>query len=240
MHEHKPIIEIENVSYAYGEEPVLEDIHCQIPSGSFLGVIGPNGGGKSTLLKLILGLLSLQEGAIRIFGISRHEFREWEKIGYVSQKANSFNRGFPATVYEIVRSGLVKQTGLFRFFSKDTKERVLKALRAVNMDAYWQRNISELSGGQQQRVFIARAIVTNPQILILDEPTVGVDSEQVKSFMALLTKLNRARGMTVILVSHDWEAIKDSLTHVLYINRSILYYGKREFFKGQIGGRLND
>lgn len=228
MNKHTPIIEMAHVSFSYGEEPVLKDIHCQILPGSFLGVIGPNGGGKSTLLKLILGLLPIQQGTIKIFDIPRQNFREWEKIGYVSQKANAFNRGFPATVYEIVRSGLVKKTGMFRFFPQDTKEKVLEALQAVDMEAFWRRNIGELSGGQQQRVFIARAIVTNPQILILDEPTVGVDSRQVESFMELLKKLNREQGMTVLLVSHDWDAIKDSLTHVLHLNRSIHYFGTPE------------
>lgn len=239
MKEEKPMIAIEHVSFSYGEEKVLHDIHLEIFSGSFVGVVGPNGGGKSTLLKLILGLLPLQKGMIKIFNTPREYFRQWDKIGYVSQKANAFNRGFPATVYEIVRSGLVGKSGLFRFFPKDTKEKVLNALKAVDMEAYAQRNISELSGGQQQRVFIARALVTNPQILILDEPTVGVDREQVESFMKLLKKLNRQQGITVILVSHDWQSIKDSLTHVLHLNRTIRYYGDpKNYMEKQLAKEL--
>lgn len=220
-----PVIEFEHVSYAYEKESVLQDIHFNILPGSFLGVIGPNGGGKSTLLKLLLGLLPLQEGRIKIFGQERERFRDWEKIGYVSQKSNAFNRGFPATVYEIVRSGLVKKTGMFRFFPKNTKEQVTAALRAVEMETFLKRNISELSGGEQQRIFIARAIVTKPQILILDEPTVGVDVARVESFIALLKKLNQELGMTIILVSHDLPSLQNSVSHILHLNRTIVYYG---------------
>ena len=153
----KPIININQLSYRYEKENVLENINLSINKGAFLGIVGPNGSGKSTLLKLILGLLKTQKGDIQLFGQDISKFKDWHKIGFVSQKANSFNTGFPATVYEVVASGLTKKLGLFKFMNKDHQQKVMKAIDSVGLLPFQQRNIGELSGGQQQRVFIARA-----------------------------------------------------------------------------------
>src|SRR5690625_729170 len=173
------VISIENVSFQFDQRVVLEDVSLTVSKGEFLGLIGPNGSGKSTLLKIILGILQPYSGKVSLFGEQVKYFRDWDKIGFVSQKANSFNTGFPATVFEVVSMGLFGKIGLFRFLNRSHKQKVLDIIEQVGMEDYTNCNIGELSGGQQQRVFIARALVSNPKLLILDEPTVGVDAENV-------------------------------------------------------------
>ncbi|MFS0780895.1 metal ABC transporter ATP-binding protein [Bacillus sp. 1P06AnD] len=219
------LIKINDVSYRYEKEAVLEHITIHITKGSFLAIVGPNGSGKSTLLKLLLGLLKLQKGSIELFGQPIQQFKDWDKIGYVSQKANSFNSGFPATVFEVVLSGLTKKIGLFHFSKKKDREKAMEALRSVGMDAYANRNIGELSGGQQQRVFIARAIVSDPALLILDEPTVGVDAKNEKLFYDMIEQLNKKLGITMVLVTHDLEAVSDKVTQVACLNKHLHFHG---------------
>ncbi|OEF99377.1 hypothetical protein BHF71_01965 [Vulcanibacillus modesticaldus] len=197
------VVEIKNLTFRYDNRIILKDINLTINKGEFFGLIGPNGSGKSTLLKLILGLLKLQQGEIILFGKGRDVCQDWDKIGYVSQKANSFNTGFPATVFEVVSMGLIGQKRLFRRLNREDRERVLEVIRLVGLFDLEKRNIGKLSGGQQQRVFIARALVKKPQLLILDEPTVGIDSESTRKFFYLLEKLNKEMGITIIMVSHD-------------------------------------
>jgi zinc transport system ATP-binding protein len=225
------IIEIKQLSYRYEKEMVLENINLTVPEGSFLAIVGPNGSGKSTLLKLILGLLKPQKGEIRLFGHDMNKFKDWQQIGYVSQKANSFNTGFPATVFEVVSSGLTKKLGMFRFFKKEDSQKVLDALDAVGMKKFSNRNIGELSGGQQQRVFIARALVSEPKLLILDEPTVGVDAENVNSFYQMLGDLNKSRSITLLLVTHDIGTISDKVTHVACLNKHLHFHGEADDFE---------
>lgn len=219
------ILKIQDVSYRYEKEAVLKHINLTLPKGSFLAIIGPNGSGKSTLLKLILGLLKVQTGTIELFGKPIEEFKDWDKIGYVSQKANSFNSGFPATVFEVVLSGLTKKIGLFRFAKKNDREKVTQALKSVGMLNFANRNIGELSGGQQQRVFIARALVSDPKLLILDEPTVGVDIANEKIFYKMVENLNKDLGITIILVTHDLEAVSEDVTQVACLNKHLHFHG---------------
>ena len=230
MKEKPPVIDIRDVNFRYDRENVLEHINLSIPEGAFVGLVGPNGSGKSTLLKIILGLLKAKEGDVKLFGIPQGRFKEWDRIGFVSQKANSFNTGFPATVAEVVMGGLVKKMGLFRRPGQKEKEAVKRAVQAVGMEPFLTRNIGDLSGGQQQRVFIARAIVSNPLILILDEPTVGVDSQNVDSFYRMLTHLNQELGMTLLLVTHDIGTITDKVTHVACLNKYLHFHGSMEQF----------
>ncbi|GER66915.1 zinc ABC transporter ATP-binding protein [Weizmannia acidilactici] len=225
------IVEVSGVSFRYDRRNVLEQIDLKIPRAAFLGIVGPNGSGKSTLLKLILGLLKPLEGEIRLFGTPINKFKDWSRIGFVSQKANSFNTGYPATVFEVVASGLTKKTGLFRFLGNEAKKEVLDAIRSVGMEGYVHQNIGELSGGQQQRVFIARAIASKPEILILDEPTVGVDQRHVQSFYEMLERLNKQLGITLILVTHDIGAISNRVTHVACLNKHLYFHGDREAFE---------
>ncbi|WP_374718604.1 metal ABC transporter ATP-binding protein [Parageobacillus toebii] len=225
------VLKIEHVSFRYERENVLEDINLTVPKGAFLGIVGPNGSGKSTLLKCVLGLLKPQQGNIYLFGTPIESFKDWHRIGFVSQKANSFNTGFPATVYEVVASGLTAKRGMFRFFTKKDRQAVLEAIEAVGMSDFSHQNIGELSGGQQQRVFIARAIVSKPELLILDEPTVGVDIHHVQSFYNMLDELNRRFGITLVLVTHDIGTITKKVTHVLCLNKHLYFHGKAEEFE---------
>ncbi|WP_141431545.1 metal ABC transporter ATP-binding protein [Bacillus sp. 03113] len=231
MKQNELIIKINKLSYRYEKENVLDNIDLTIPKGAFVAIVGPNGSGKSTLIKLILGLLKLQKGAISLFGENIANFKEWQRIGFVSQKANSFNTGFPASVYEVVASGLTKKLGLFRFRKKEDHFLILKAIESVGLTPFLQRNIGELSGGQQQRVFIARALVSDPELLILDEPTVGVDAENVQSFYQMLEELNKHLGITLLLVTHDIGTISDKVTHVACLNKHLHFHGEAEEFE---------
>ncbi|MCP3030185.1 metal ABC transporter ATP-binding protein [Halobacillus sp. A1] len=225
------IVEMDDISFKYDRETVVENIDLSIERGQFLGLVGPNGSGKSTLIKLMLGIVKPDKGTVKIFGKPIKQFNQWEEIGFVSQKANSFNSGFPATVLEVVKTGLVSRIGAFKFFNRKHKEKALEALRTVEMEEYANTNIGELSGGQQQRVFIARALVSDPSLLILDEPTVGVDAKHVTAFYDLLGKLNQDKGISLLMVTHDIGTITEHATHVVCMNKTIHFHGASEEYK---------
>ncbi|RXI99430.1 metal ABC transporter ATP-binding protein [Anaerobacillus alkaliphilus] len=224
------VIDIQSLTFKYGTRTVLDNINLQVKKGAFLGLVGPNGSGKSTLLKCILGLLQPSSGNIKLFGKSSHKFKDWDKIGFVSQKANSFNTGFPATVYEVVSMGLFGKVGLFRFLTKQHKEKVKEAIELVGLSEYMKQNIGELSGGQQQRVFIARALVSDPELIILDEPTVGVDIHSVNNFYAMLSQLNQM-GITLLLVTHDVSGMTNHVNAVACLNRHLHFHGNTKDFQ---------
>lgn len=232
MGNEQQILQIKNLSFRYEKNNVLENINFTVERGSFVGIVGPNGSGKSTLVKLILQLLKLQTGEILLFGEDSNNFKQWEKIGFVSQKASSFNTGFPATVFEVVASGLTKKLGLFRSLDKVAKQKVKEMIKVVGMEQFTNSNIGELSGGQQQRVFIARALVSDPELLILDEPTVGVDIENVESFYELLAKLNDQFNLTLIVITHDIPSVINKLSEVIFLNKQIIYKGPVAGFQG--------
>lgn len=220
-----PLIDIKDISFEYEQTKALDQISLKVEEGDFLAILGPNGSGKSTLLKIMLGLIKPTKGSIELFGQDAKTFKHREWIGYVSQKSNSFNSGFPATVEEVVAGGLAKKSGLFRRMPKDYKESVKESLSAVGMDNFLDRSVSELSGGQQQRVFIARALVAKPKVLILDEPTVGIDHQNVQSFYDMLASLNREKNITLVLVTHDVDTVTDKITHVACLNQTIHFHG---------------
>ncbi|WP_027956157.1 MULTISPECIES: metal ABC transporter ATP-binding protein [Halobacillus] len=225
------IVKLDNVSFKYERETVVQDVDLEIKSGQFLGLVGPNGSGKSTLIKLMLGLEKPDKGTIQLFGRPLKQYKDWQEIGFVSQKANSFNSGFPATVLEVVKTGLVSRIGTFKFFNKKHKEKAMDALRTVEMEEYAHAGIGDLSGGQQQRVFIARALVSDPSLMILDEPTVGVDAKHVTEFYDLLGRLNKERGITLLMISHDIGTITDHATHVVCMNKTVHFHGQSEEYK---------
>ena len=226
----EPIIEMKNVSFQYEYTQVLNNISFKVNEGDFLAILGPNGSGKSTLLKILLGLLKPHAGEIKLFGHPNETFRQREWIGYVSQKSNAFNTGFPATVEEVVKSGLTKKVGMFKRMPKDALIQVQDALKAVGMERFSKKNIGELSGGQQQRVFIARALIAKPKILVLDEPTVGIDHENVQSFYDMLYALNKEQNITIILVTHDVDTVSNRISHVACLNQTIHFHGYKQEF----------
>lgn len=221
----KSIIEIEHVSFGYGNYLALQNINFAVHEGDYLGIIGPNGGGKTTLLKIILGLLKPSSGQIKLFGKDIHFFREWYIFGYVPQKLVSFEMQFPATVEEVVLMGRYGRLGLFHRPKKHDYEIAMRSLEQVEMADFKKRLISDLSGGQQQRVFIARALAGEPKIIILDEPTTGVDLQSRERFYALLEDLHKKLNLTLILVSHDIETVVRKTTEIAFINKNLLGYG---------------
>ena len=224
------IIELKAVSFSYGEDFAVKDISIAIHKGDYVGIIGPNGGGKSTLLKLILGILEPKKGEVLLFGTDIKKFKDWSRFGYISQQVTHIDQNLPMTVLEVVMMGRYPRLGLFRFPMREDKENVKKALDQVEMWEYRDRLIGDLSGGQQQRVFIAKALAGEPEVIILDEPTVGVDIKTQKQFYSLLQKLNTELDMTLVLVSHELDIVAHETTEIAYINRSLVYYGAPQKF----------
>lgn len=206
------MVKLESVSFKYSKSLVLKDVNLEIHKGDYLGIIGANGSAKSTLIKVILGIVKPFTGKVTLFGEEQERFKAWSKIGYVRQNANVINKQFPASVYEIVEAGLYP----FGRKCKDKEQRIVEALTLVGALDYKDALIGELSGGQQQKVFIARALISQPELLILDEATVGIDSESKRSFYDLLAKLNREQGMTIVMVSHEQSILLE------FVNRIVL------------------
>jgi zinc transport system ATP-binding protein len=221
----RPFIELDGVWFSHGEVRVLEDINLAVQPGDFLGLIGPNGSGKTTLLRIVLGLLRPERGSARLFGKPPTEFREWSRVGYVPQRA-TIDPTLPATVDEVVATGLVPTQGLFRRPGPRERARIGEVLARVGMEAHRSTRIGALSPGQQQRVLIARALVSDPELLILDEPTTGVDPEAQTSFYALLHHLNREREVTLILVSHDVGVVANEVNKLACLNRRLVFHGR--------------
>lgn len=229
-----PVFEIKDVTYEYKDKleatPALQNISFSINQGEFLAIVGPNGSGKSTLLKLILGVYKLQQGNILINGKTRKSFNAWQEIGYVSQKAAAHAKGFPATVKEVVLSGLTKEKGLFKRFNKKDNEQLDKTLKLLDIEHIKNQNVSNLSGGQAQRVFIARALINEPSILVLDEPTEGIDSRHVKDFYNVLFKLKK-QNVTILLVTHDIGVVVDNADKVACLNEHLHFHGTNTEFQ---------
>ena len=220
------IVEIDRLSYAYSGNLVLSNISFTIDEGDILGIIGPNGAGKTTLFSCMLGLRDDYTGTIKILGedIRKKNSQVSKSIGYIPQR-KTVDQNFPATVEEIVSLGI-------SVMGKASKEKIDLALEAVGLLAQKDRRVGELSGGQQQRVLIAKAMVNDPKLLILDEPATGIDLEMQNKFYSLLKMLNQENKITIIWASHDLDAVNRLATSVACINRSMFFHGKAyEFFE---------
>ena len=218
-----PVVDVRNVSFAYDEQPVLEDVSLSVERGEFLGLIGPNGSGKTTLLKVMLGLQRPDSGTARLFGEPAHEFDDGKRLGYVSQQSSEADSSMPVTVREVVRMGRYPHVGLNDLTARD--ERLIDdALDTVGIAELAGRRIGRLSGGQKQRAYIARALAAEADLLALDEPTVGVDADSRERFYSLLDELNREE-MTVVLIEHDLGVVTEHVDRVALINRTIRHVG---------------
>jgi len=226
----KTLISIERVSFSYDFSLVLRDVSFKIEAGDFLAVIGPNGSGKTTLIKVILGLLEPAKGKIWIMGKPRDEFINWQKIGYVPQKATHIDPFFPVSVKEVVAMGLISRRKFPPLSAKEEEDYIDRALKQVGMEKFKNRRIGRLSGGQQQRVFIARAIVSQPLVLFLDEPTTGVDAETQEHFYDMLDNLNKKDGITIVLITHEIGIINKHVNKVACLNQRLIYHGSHEEF----------
>lgn len=215
------VVEFKNVSFSYGGHPVIENATFLVKKGDYLGMIGPNGAGKTTLLRLMLGLLEPDFGQVFLFGQSVKHFRDWRKIGYVPQKATSFDPSFPASVFEVASMGripLAKQIGKF---SEEDILAVEKALEIAGISHLKNERIGDLSAGQQQRAFMARALASEPQLLILDEPMVGLDQKAQHEFYSILKMLNQEKKVTLIFVSHDIGVIARNVGKIACVNTKV-------------------
>ncbi|MFC4246736.1 metal ABC transporter ATP-binding protein [Natribaculum luteum] len=221
-------VTVDDLSFGYTASPVVRDVSLTVEEGEYVGIIGPNGSGKSTLLQLVLGLHEPDRGDVRLFGHPSRAFVERERVGYVAQDVTENTKEMPITVAEVVLMGRFPHAGFGRIKTTD-RERTREALRTVGIEHLADRRITKLSGGQRQRAYIARALASEAELLVLDEPTVGVDAESVAAFFDLLDDLNDD-GMTILLVEHDIGAVLEHTDRVICLNREVYFDGPPDEF----------
>ncbi|KJR40189.1 zinc ABC transporter ATP-binding protein [Candidatus Magnetoovum chiemensis] len=217
-------IEVKDVNFSYNNNLVLENISFDVKTGEYLGIIGPNGSGKTTLIKIILGLINAASGKITILGKDINKFKERYKIGYVPQRMSQSGFSFPATVYEVIQSGLTPKLGLFKRPRKTDITYIEHIMDITKTSHYRDRLIGKLSGGQKQMVFIAKALVGDPEILILDEPVTGVDIASQEKFYKFIEHLNKTFAITIIFITHDLGVISKEASSILCINKKVCCY----------------
>ncbi len=217
----KPVLEVRHVDIIRSKDLVIQDAVFTIDQGDYVGIVGPNGGGKTTLILAILGFLPIKKGSIRLFSQDLKEFSGWERIAYVSQGAINFDDFFPLTVRELVGLGRVNRGTIGRPLSKIDKTAVSSALELMGISHLAEKRIGELSGGQKQRMFIAKALVRNPEILILDEPVAGIDATTLENFYKQLSDLNKKKNLTIMIVSHDLSTVFCQMTKLLCVNKNV-------------------
>ncbi len=217
-----PIFDIKNLSFVVKGQTILSNISLEIFRSEYIAIIGPNGGGKTTLIRMLLGLEKPTSGEVKIYGKKLSNFKEWHKIGYVPQRASHVDASFPATVLDIVKMGRTSQRSIFSAFSELDKQFVHDAMVKMDIIDLKDKMIGTLSGGQRQRVMIARALASNPEILILDEPNTGVDVASQKKFYALLRELNQQEGITIVFITHDIGVIADDIARLFTINQKAI------------------
>lgn len=226
-------IELDGVNFSYPHNRVLEDISFVVEEGDYVGLVGGNGSGKTTILRIMLGLLAPDSGSVRLFGENIGEFGDWHLIGYVPQHVSRGEASFPTTVQEVIESGLISERRRFPWKRSEDEELVRRAMDIAEIADLRDRLIGTLSGGERQLVFIARALVSKPKLLVLDEPTTGVDAQSQDRFYRFLSALNREHGMTIILVSHDLEVVAREVKTVVCVNRKLVcHVDSRAFIKG--------
>lgn len=225
----REVIRVRKLSFNYNGARVLEGVNLDVNQGDFVALIGPNGSGKTTLMKLLVGQLTPSSGEISLFGTPVGRFKEWPRIGYISQVAREFNKSFPATVREVVGANLYHQMGFFKILKSEHEARIDQVLKWVDMLKFKDNTIGSLSGGQQQRILLARTLVTDPELILLDEPLVGVDARAEDEFFQLINKLNH-EGITIMMVSHDIHVVSNQANKIVCLADRKLYYHNAEEF----------
>ena len=216
------VFEAKGLSYRINGSDIVKEIDLVVTKGEYSAVIGPNGGGKTTLIRLLLGLEKKSEGSIKLFGKDLKNFKSWDKIGYVPQRVAQVDQYFPATVEEVVKMGRTAKRGLFSRETESDRDIVEQAMLKMDVENLRNKLVGELSGGQRQRVMIARALASEPEVLILDEPNTGVDMVSQNRFYTLLRELNKNDGMTILFITHDVGVIADDIQSMLCINQTLL------------------
>ncbi|QSV47210.1 metal ABC transporter ATP-binding protein [Geobacter benzoatilyticus] len=226
------VVTVHGLSLAYQGADALCDVSFAVEKGSYVGIVGPNGSGKSTLVRCILGLARPDRGGVSLFGAPLESFDQWQRVGYLPQGLQHFNPHFPATVAEVVGLGLLAARRFPRRLSREDAGAVDRALELMGIGDIRNRLIGELSGGLRQRVLLARALVNEPELLVLDEPTTALDPETRESFYRAISDLNRERETTVILVTHDSGTIGSYASKLLYLDKRLVFYGGFDDFCG--------
>lgn len=221
MAEETPILELQNVDVARSGDLVIQNVNFKIQTGDYVGLVGPNGGGKTTLILSLLNFLPRAKGTIRLFGIDIDKFSAWEKVAYISQNATSFDNKFPLTVRELVSLGRIKKGNVARRFISEDWKAIDDSISFMGLADVAHKRIGQLSGGQKQRVFVAKALARNPEIIFLDEPIVGVDASTQEKFYKKLSDLNTERKTTILLVTHDLTSVFCRMSKVMCINKQV-------------------
>ncbi len=224
------MISIDDLTYRYGTVEVLSGVSLDVYTGDYLAIVGPNGSGKSTLIKNILGILRPASGQIRLFGEDSLRFSRWGKIGYLPQRPGSFETRFPITVEEVVSLGLLAGKSYPRRIGPADLKSVHQALELAGIFGLRGSLITELSGGQQQRVFLARSLVSHPELLIFDEPTTALDPETREKFFGILDRLNKDKKITILVITHDTGNIGRYAARLLYLDKRVVFLGSFEDF----------
>lgn len=233
--ESAPVLSVRDVCVRYGALQVLDHVSFEVPRGDFVGIVGPNGGGKSSLLKAALGLVPRTCGDVGLFGTPVERFDQWQRVGYVPQHAVHVDARFPATAFEVALLGRVGRRGMLRPLTSEDRAATRRAMEEVGVAQLADRRIGVLSGGERQRVFLAKALAAEPEVLILDEPTTGVDPRARQEFYDLLDHLNHDHELTTILVSHDTQALAMVAHRLIAVNRAVVFDGAPSQFEKQGG-----
>jgi zinc transport system ATP-binding protein len=221
-----PVLTIRNLSFSYNASAVLTDISLTVFAGDYVGLAGPNGSGKSTLVRIILGLIPNGKDAVSLFGSPLSAFQDWYRIGYLPQRVGQINPHFPACAEEIIALGLLsRKRGYPKRLTREDRKQIEETMQLLGIDELRKKPIGELSGGQQQRVYIARALVNNPSLLVLDEPTTALDPETRDRFYTLMSDLNKSKGVSIIFVTHDIGTIGKYANRLLYLDKRLVFFG---------------
>lgn len=224
------VVAAQHLDFSYGGDSVLRDVSFVINQGDYVGIVGHNGSGKTTLIKLLLGLFAPESGQTELFSVPVARFHHWQWVGYVPQHISVLNPLFPATVEEVVALGLLSLKHFPKKITQSDRRKVHALLSEFNLADLKHTLIGDLSGGQQQRVFLARALITQPKLLILDEPSSSLDAASRTHFFTTLKRLNSQEKTTILLITHDIHQLSPYANRLLYLNRTVAFDGPFDQF----------